>query len=364
MRYLPAFFLVAVVVGCSEESTSAEEVADDRAVEGRAARSRSLDSGAIPRLRPTITVEHERRVDLVCLAPDGKTLASESFGEGVKLTDARGGKLLHRLALRGYSANSMGFSHDGSVLAIGTNRGDVELWDMRTYRLKQTIDVTEYSIYAIALSPNGSLLASCAADGTVQVWDLDRAKLEHTLGGKGERMASLAFSRDGALVAALSRYGKCCVWETGTGKLVGKIDRAGDGELGQVSFPADGNAVAIVTPFKLTFWDPRAAGKPKIVSLPESIDPRRKELPPGGGPVLCPRNTLSRDGKTAATCLEDGAIAVWTVKTKTVQCILVADSVPDLMGGGIEMIVFSPDGRLLGSGNRNGKVQIWGIGSL
>jgi len=364
MRYLSSFFLVAIVVGCSGESTSAGAVAGDRARGGRAAESSSLDSGAIPRLRPTITVEHERRVDLVCFSPDGKTLASESFGEGVKLTDARSGKLLDTLALRGYSANSMGFSHDGSVLAIGTNRGDVTLWDTRTHRLQQTIDVAKYSIYAFALSPDGSLLASCAADGTVQVWDLDQAKLEHTLGGKGERMASLAFSRDGVLVAALSRYGKCCVWESGTGKLVGKIDRAGDGELGQVSFPADGNAVAIVTPFKLTFWDPLAAVEPEIVSLPESIDPRKKELPRGGGPVMCPRNTLSRDGKTAATCLEDGAIAVWTVKTRTVQCILVGDSVSDLMGGGIELMAFSPDGRLVGSGNRNGKVQIWRMGEL
>ena len=75
---------------------------------------------------------------------------------------------------------------------------------------------------------------------------------------------------------------------------------------------------------------------------------------------MCPRNTLSEDGKTVATNLEDGTIAVWTVKTRIVKCILLGDRTPDLMGGGIEAMAFSPDGQLLASGNRNGKVQIWG----
>ena len=219
--------------------------------------------------------------------------------------------------------------------------------------------MTKCSIYAVALSPTGSIVASCGGDGTVQVWDVREAKLKRTLGSKGERMSSLAFSRDGDLLATLSRYGKCCVWETGTGNLIGKIARAGDGELGQVSFLPDGNAVAIATAFKLTFWNPLLNREPQIVCLPESIDPRKKELPPGGGPVMCPHNTLSEDGKTVATGIEDGTIAVWTVKTRTVKCILVGDRTPDLMGGGIEAIAFSPDGQLLASGNRNGKVQIW-----
>ena len=361
MRYLLFFFLVGMFVGCSKESTFPQTIAIDKTLETKVAQPHPLNSRATPKLHPLITIEHQRRVDSVLFSPDGKILASESFGDGVKLSDTRSGKLLHTLALRGYSANSIGFSHDGSILAIGTNRGDVDLWDMQTLRLQKTIDVTKWGIYAVALSPNGSILASCGADGTVQVWDLHEAKLKLTLGSKGERMSSLAFSPDGTLLATLSRYGKCCVWKMRTGELVGKIARAGDGELGQVSFCPDTNTVAIVTPFKLTFWDPLDNKKPRIISLPESIDPMRKKLPFGGGSIMCPRNTLSRDCKTVATSLEDGAIAVWNVKTKTIKCILIGDHTRDLMGGGIETIAFSPDDQLLGSGNRNGKVQIWGI---
>jgi len=325
------------------------------------AQSHLLDPGAIPRVQPITTIENKGRVHSVLFSPDGKILASENFADGVKLSDPRNGDLLHTVALRGYSANSIAFSHDGSILAIGTNRGDVELWDMQTLQLQKTIDVTKWSIYAVALSPDGSILASCGADGTVQVWDIHEDKLKLTLGSKGERMSSLAFSPDGTLLAALSRYGKCCVWNLQTGELVGKIARVGDGELGQVSFCPDMNTVAIVTPFKLTFWDLLDNKKPKIISLPESIDPMRKKLPLGGGFVMCPRNTLSRDCKTVATGLEDGAIAIWNVKTKIIEYILIGDHTHDLMGGGIEAIAFSPDNQLLASGNRNGKVQIWRI---
>ena len=361
MRYLLSFFLVGMFVGGSKESTSPQTIAIDTALEIEVAQSHSLYSGTLPRLQPLITIMHRRRVDSVLFSPNGKILASESFGDGVKLSDTRSGRLVHTLALRGYSANSIGFSHDGSILAIGTNRGDVDLWDMQTLRLQKTVDVTKWSIYAVALSPNGSILASCGADGTVQVWDLHEVKLKLTLGSKGERMSSLAFSPEGTLLAALSRYGKCCVWKTRTGELVGKIARAGDGELGQVSFCPDTNTVAIMTPFKLIFWGPLDNKKSRIVSLPESIDPMRKKLPPGGGPIMCPRNTLSRDCKTVATGLEDGTIAVWDVKTKAIKCFLIGDHTPNLMGGGIETIAFSPDNHLLGSGNRNGKVQIWRI---
>lgn len=352
---------LAVLIGCPDGNTAPETIPNVRKLVGGTTESRPLDSGAIPALRSTVTFEHQRRVDSVLFSPNSKMLASSAVE--VKLTDARSGKLLDTLPLRGYAANSIGFPHDGSVLAIGTNRGDVELWDMETHKLKQKIQVTQWSIYAVALSSDGSVLASCAADGTVQIWNLNESKLKQTLGSKGERMTSLAFSRDGSLLAALSRYGRCCVWEAGTGNLVGEIPRAGDGELGQVSFPADGNTVVITTPLELTLWNPQLKGKPQRVSLPESISPWKKKFPIGGGsgPVLSPLNTLSRDGETVATGLEDGSIAVWTVKTRTIKCILVGDRTPGLIGGGLEAMAFSGDGQMLASGNRNGKVQIWRV---
>lgn len=368
MRYLLFFFLVGMFVGCFKESAFPQTIATDETLETEVAQPHPLNSRATPKLHPLITIEHQRRVDSVLFSPDGKILASKSLR--VKLSDTRSGKLLHTLASRGFP-NSIGLSHDGSILAIGTNRGDVELWDMQTLQLQQTIDVTKWSIYAVALSPNGSTLASCAADGTVQVWDLHEPKLKLTLGSKGERMSSLAFSPDGTLLAALSRYGKCCVWKMRTGELVGKIARAGDGGRRQVSFCPDTNTVAIATAPELTFWDPLDNKKPRIISLPESIDPRRKKLPfggvpmlgrgLGGGPIMMPRSTLSRDCKTVATILEDGAIAVWNVKPKIIKCILIGDHISNTMGGGIQTIAFSPDGQLLASGNSNGKVQIWGI---
>ena len=59
MRYLSLFFLVAVFVGCPEESTTPKAIAGENELEEEIAQSSSPDSEAIPKRRPTITVKHQ-----------------------------------------------------------------------------------------------------------------------------------------------------------------------------------------------------------------------------------------------------------------------------------------------------------------
>lgn len=119
--------------------------------------------------------------------------------------------------------------------------------------------------------------------------------------------------------------------------------------------------IAIVTRLKITFWNPIDNMAPTIVSLPDCIDPDKQEVALLSGPRPYPLNTISKDCNIAASRLEDGSIAVWMVESRTVNYILVGDSIPDHMGGGIQSIAFSPDNKFIASGNTNGKVQVWNI---
>jgi WD40 repeat protein len=57
--------------------------------------------------------------------------------------------------------------------------------------------------------------------------------------------------------------------------------------------------------------------------------------------------------------LENGKLALWDISTRKVLHILPIDHMPDLTGGGICSIAFSPNCKLLAIGNRNSLAEVW-----
>ena len=82
---------------------------------------------------------------------------------------------------------------------------------------------------------------------------------------------------------------------------------------------------------------------------------------PGSFPVYLGRTALSADCKVAALVNEDGTIAIWDIQSKDVLQVI-AGSRTGMMSGGIDSIAFSPDGKLLATGTREGVVEIWAVG--
>lgn len=312
-------------------------------------------------LKPYISFKHKDRVDKVLFTPDGSRILSESFKDDLKISETLTGKLLRTLPFNGYSANSMALSSDGVFLAVGTNTGKVKLWDIKSMRLQKTFPVTEWSIYAVALSPDGKMLGSCAADGTIQLWDIESSRLLYSLGKKGGRMISMSFSGDSKFIAALSRTGRISVWDVANGQLVGALHIKRISEIGSIAFCPDRNSVAIAAPDGIRFWNPQNDGQIRMVELPNSINPEKiiNGLGPDSRPIYMGMTIISQDCKTAATVIEDGSIVVWDIKTRAIQQKLAGLRIPDSAGGGIRAITFSPDKRLLASGNRNGTVEIY-----
>ena len=87
-----------------------------------------------PKLRATLKGHTDTRgsAQSVAYSPDGKTLASGSFDQTIKLWDAATGK--ERATLKGHTVGvlSVAYSPDGKTLASGSRDLTIKLWDMAT----------------------------------------------------------------------------------------------------------------------------------------------------------------------------------------------------------------------------------------
>ena len=115
----------------------------------------------------------DRKVSIVRLSPDGKTLAAAgNWGESVKLIDAETGKELAALKVARDQVNCLCFSPDGKTLATAGNEGTIMLWDVATGTKLAATKEHPNGVSAMAFSPDGKMLASGGPDKAIRLWDV------------------------------------------------------------------------------------------------------------------------------------------------------------------------------------------------
>ncbi len=358
---------------------------------------------------------HEGTVRLLAWSPEGERLLSGGGDESARvfhLADPGVGQ-----PLRGHAGpiSAIAWNPDGEQVATASRDGSVRLWSLVPAARRRLMHPG--AVHAIAWHPGGTRLATASDDGKLRIFDLDGDEPPRTL-EHGRTALSLAWSPDGQRLASAGGS-RLRVWSGGgeplqefvpgrrgedtlavawspSGDLLvaGNDDRllifpGGEGPARPVSGPHGPQLRLVFAPDGLELASASVRGAARrwrgdlsagtaalqesgrlpgevndLAWCPDGLlalarEDHRVDLLAGDGLVVLERNTgvaaqsVACDATQLVAGLADGRLRRWWR----------SGSQPghDLRGhtAEVDALALGPDGQLLASGDRSGRLYLW-----
>ena len=244
-------------------------------------------------------------------------------------------------AVGGVHFGAVDFLSSGDRIAIGWRNGKVAIHEAGTGNVLREFSAHADGITTLAAAPASAVLATGAgfSDTTVKLWNSVTGEFMRELKGHQAWICGLTFSPDGAVLVSASADQTVRLWDTKTWTEVA-ILRGHEDEVYSLAFSTDGRR--LITGAKdgsVRLWQvPPAQRAPALWVLREP----------------CNTFAISPDSRRLVTAGED--FVLWDLDTG--EKLATVTGLRGVQAG----CDFSPDGRQLLVGGRNGKIRIWDFG--
>jgi WD40 repeat protein len=240
---------------------------------------------------------------------------------------------------------ALAFSPDGTTAAVGSQ--GVQLWDVLTGKHIASLESPAdrgMAVNAVAFSPDGQTLAIGNSDGTTEIWNVATRKTVGPLLTSAGAVESIAFSPNGQTLATGNDDGTVHLWNAAF-----ESPFTGSQNVGSVAFDPGSRILAAIVP-----------DHPGQLQLWNTVTGRRAGTVSAGDVSGIGSAAFSPDGKTLAAGSRDGTVQVWDVATRRrIGHVPYSGSTQGAPPGA--SLAFGPDGRILAIASFDGTAQLWNV---
>ncbi len=262
-----------------------------------------------------------------------------------------------RATLRGHTdfVTSVAFSPHGRTLATGSWDDTIRLWNPRTAEHIRTLTGHSHDVTSVAFHPTGNQLASGGWDAKIGVWDLTPKAADPVFyDGYGGFVTSvaylpisgqkLAWGSEDNYVRVTAKGVKFPKWSSyDTGHYHGsryRYSQSHGHDVSSVTFSPNEKTLASGS------WDNTIILWSTDLHLEYALN---------GHTDFVTSIAFSPNGKTLASGSWDNTIILWDMATKKTLLILKGHT------DRVLAVAFSPDGRTLASGSDDQTIRLWDV---
>ncbi len=287
-------------------------------------------------------------------SPRGRSVATVSEDRGVRILDPD--TLTQRMLQFAHTeaATCLAYAPDARALFTGGSDRIIRHWQaaIEARSALLTLRSDGKQMWVASYSPDGKWLATGGADRLLRVLPARQGARRWSAQGAVRAVLGLSVSPDGKTLAGACADGTIRLWDRDSGKL--RASLAGHKYQAWLAvFSPDGRKLASVA----GPWQQNAADNGQAEARVWDLTTNREigELPGHISPVMAV--AWSPDGKMIVTGMRNGGVRLFDAASRKELRVLPGHK------EGARAAVFSPEGRYLATGGFDGKVRIWEVAS-